>query len=98
MSISSIVVGIANGEEESDGDNDDVPKPSIGFTKNTLEVYLNQFFISGAMGGLDWHRLAKIKRMNHCMNGIKYLGLFELPCEFVQELQQLEDLKDFKEI
>lgn len=33
MSISSIVVAIVNGEEDSDGDNDDVPKLSAGFTK-----------------------------------------------------------------
>lgn len=32
--ISSIVVAIVNGEEDSDGDNDDVPKPSTGLTKH----------------------------------------------------------------
>lgn len=32
MSISSIVVAIVNCEEDSDGDNDDAPKPSTGFT------------------------------------------------------------------
>lgn len=79
MRISSIVVAIVNGEEDSDGDNDDVPKPSTGFTKTLWRFISSSSLYLVPMGGLDLHRLAKIQRMNYCMNGIKYLGLFGLP-------------------